>query len=83
MIERHFFGIEMTLADQVGASHGDKLNGYRLRVPLTLEGHIDASAFLHHADAFRVVRRRRGEADQHGNIHARPARVVDVPVCRR
>lgn len=68
MIERHFFGIDLTLADQVGSSHGDTKHAYHLHLPLTVEGHVDASAFLHHADAFRVVRRRRGETDQHGKI---------------
>lgn len=68
MIDRHFFDIDMVLAGQVGNSHGDILHGYHLHVPLTAEGHIDASAFLRHAEAFRVVRRRRGEADQHGQI---------------
>ena len=68
MIERHFFDIELALADQVGSSHGDTKHAYHLHLPLSAEGHVDASAFLHHADAFRVVRRRRGETDQHGKI---------------
>lgn len=68
MIERHFFGIEMELAEQVGNRRDDALHGYHLHLPLTPEGHIDSSAFLDHADAFKVARWRRGESKQHGQI---------------
>jgi len=68
MIERHFFGIELALADQVGSRRGDTKHGYSLHLPLTVEGHVDESAFLHHADLFVVVRRRRGQADRPGKL---------------
>lgn len=62
------YRIELELAREPGHPEGDRDHGYRLYLPLTDDGHIDASRYREIPDWCRVLRNRPGEEQAHGRI---------------
>lgn len=72
MTQATLYRIELELAREPGHPSGDQHHRYRLHLPLTADGHIDAAGFRDMPDWCRVVRNRPGEEEAHGRIERGP-----------
>lgn len=72
MTKAKLYRIELELAREPGHPEGDSNHSYRLFLPLTADGHIDAAGFRDMPDWCRVVRNRPGEDEARGRIQRGP-----------
>lgn len=72
MTKAKLYRIELELAREPGHPEGDRNHSYRLFLPLTADGHIDAAGFRDMPDWGRVVRNRPGEDEARGRIQRGP-----------
>jgi hypothetical protein len=72
MTKAKLYRIELELAREPGHPEGDRNHSYRLFLPLTADGHIDAAGFRDMPDWCRVVRIRPGEDEARGRIQRGP-----------
>ena len=72
MTKAKLYRIELELAREPGHPEGDRNHSYRLFLPLTADGHIDAAGFRDMPDWCRVVRNRPGEDEARGRIRRGP-----------
>lgn len=72
MTKAKLYRIELELAREPGHPEGDRNHSYRLFLPLTADGYIDAAGFRDMPDWCRVVRNRPGEDEARGRIQRGP-----------
>jgi hypothetical protein len=68
MTKPTLYRIDLQLAREPGHPQGDRDHGYRLYMPLTGNGRIDASGYRDMPHRCRVIRSRPGEEQAHGRI---------------